>query len=135
VTASTWATVYHDLIVSLATRYRLPAVYPNSAHVIGGGLISYGPSISGQYRQAAAYVARILKGDKPADLPVQAPTIYETWLNQGTANALGLVVPRIVNARVDHVIQSIESSDVAAAGGIATNRSGDGKTAQCNQRG
>jgi putative tryptophan/tyrosine transport system substrate-binding protein len=122
VTASIWATAYHDLIVKLAAQYRLPAVYPNRAHVIGGGLISYGPSISDQYRQAGGYVARILNGDKPADLPVQAPTIYETWLNLGTANALGLVVPKTVNARVDNVIN----------GSSAPNRSGGGKTAQCN---
>jgi putative tryptophan/tyrosine transport system substrate-binding protein len=104
VTASTWATAYHDLIVTLAAEHRLPAVYPNRAHVVGGGLISYGASVIDEYRRAAGYVARILKGDKPADLPVQGPTIYETALNLGTAKALDLVVPPIVNARADQVI-------------------------------
>jgi putative ABC transport system substrate-binding protein len=105
VTSSRWEIAYHDLIVNLAAQHRLPAVYPRRAHVDGGGLISYGASGIDEYRRAAGYVARILKGDKPADLPVQAPTIYETVLNLKTAKALGLVVPRVVNARADQVIE------------------------------
>jgi len=105
VTASTWATTNSDQIVTLAAEHRLPAVYPNRAHVVGRGLISYGASVIDEYRRAAGYVARILKGDKPADLPVQGPTIYETVLNLRTAKALGLVVPPIVNARADQVIE------------------------------
>jgi putative tryptophan/tyrosine transport system substrate-binding protein len=83
----------------------LPAVYPNSAHVARGGLISYGPSVINEYRRAAGYVDRILRGAKPADLPVQAPALFETVLNLKTAQALGLKGPRIVHARVDQVIE------------------------------
>jgi putative ABC transport system substrate-binding protein len=104
VTASTAATLQHGLIIGLAARYRLPAVYPNRFHVISGGLVSYGPIFLDQYRQAADYIDRILKGAKPADLPVQAPTRYEIVLNLGTAKALGLEVPTIVLARAEVVI-------------------------------
>ena len=86
---------HRDLIITLAARHRLPAVYPYRYFVAAGGLISYGPDLLDQYRRAAGYVDRILKGDKPADLPVQAPTKYETVINLKTAKALGLDVPAI----------------------------------------
>jgi putative tryptophan/tyrosine transport system substrate-binding protein len=105
VTASAAATLRRTLIISLAQRYRLPAIYPNRFHVISGGLISYGPIFLDQYRRAADYVDRILKGAKPADLPVQAPTKYEVVLNLKTAKELGLKVPRIVVARADEIIE------------------------------
>ena len=90
VTASALAIVHRDLIITLAARHRLPAVYPYRFFVTGGGLISYGPDPIDQYRRAAGYVDRILKGEKPADLPVQAPTKYELVINLKTAKALGL---------------------------------------------
>jgi putative ABC transport system substrate-binding protein len=105
VTGSTLTTLRRDLITTLAARYRLPAVYPNRLYVNAGGLISYGPFFVDQYKQAAEYVDRILKGANPGDLPVQAPTRYETVLNLKTAKALGLAVPRLVLARADEVIQ------------------------------
>ena len=89
-TASALASVHRDLIITLAARHRLPAVYPSAIFVTGGGLISYGPDSVDQYRRAAGYVDRILKGEKPADLPVQAPTKYELVINLKTAKALGL---------------------------------------------
>jgi putative ABC transport system substrate-binding protein len=104
VTASTATTLYRNLIIALAASHRLPAVYPNRFYVASGGLISYGPLFVDQYRQAADYVDRILKGANPADLPVQAPQRYETVINLKTAKALGLVVPRIVLARADELI-------------------------------
>jgi putative tryptophan/tyrosine transport system substrate-binding protein len=94
-----------DLIISLAARHRLPAAYPSSLFVPHGGLISYGPDISNQFRLAAGYVDRILKGAKPADLPVQAPTKYLLALNMKTANALGLDVPATVRVRADELIE------------------------------
>ena len=94
VTASAWATRHRDLIVTVAAQHRLPAVYFNRFFVAGGGLISYGADFIDQYRRAAGYVDRILKGEKPADLPVQAPTKYETVLNLKTAKALGLTYRR-----------------------------------------
>jgi putative ABC transport system substrate-binding protein len=79
--------------MALAARHKLPAVYPNPYYVVSGGLIAYGPNIVDQYRQAASYVDRILKGERPGDLPVQVPTRYETVINLKTAKALGLTVP------------------------------------------
>jgi len=94
-----------DLIVSLANKYRLPTVYPFKTFVTRGGLISYGPDLFDQHRHAAGYVDRILKGEKPADLPVQAPTKYELAINLKTAKALGLTVPPSLLARADEVIE------------------------------
>jgi len=94
-----------DLIVALAARHKLPAVYNARSFAAGGGLISYGPDEVDQYRRAAGYVDRILKGEKPADLPVQAPTKYQIVLNLKTAKALGLDVPPTVLARADEVIE------------------------------
>jgi len=96
---------HSNLIVTLAARHRLPTVYPFRFFVTGGGLISYGPDTIDPYRHAAGYVDRILKGDKPADLPVQAPTRYELVLNLKTAKALGLDVPATVLTRADEVIE------------------------------
>jgi putative tryptophan/tyrosine transport system substrate-binding protein len=105
VTASSQATVHSSLIVALAARYKLPAVYPNRLHVAAGGLISYGPVFLDQYRRAADYVDRILKGAKPADLPVQAPVKYEMAVNLKTARDLGLAVPRIVLVRANEIME------------------------------
>jgi putative tryptophan/tyrosine transport system substrate-binding protein len=96
---------HRALIVTLAARHRLPAVYFNRSFVAGGGLISYGANMIGQYRQAAGYVDRILKGTKPADLPVQNPTRYEMAINLKTAKALGIAVPPMVLVRADEVIE------------------------------
>jgi len=104
VTGSTLAGVHRDLIVTLAARHKLPAVYFARYFVVGGGLMSYGPGVVDQYRQAAGYVDRILKGEKPADLPVQAPTKYELVINQKTTKALGITVPQSVLARADELI-------------------------------
>jgi putative ABC transport system substrate-binding protein len=104
VTSSPSAARHRDLIIKLAARHRLPAVYSFRYYVTGGGLISYGPDPIDPFRRAAAYVDRILKGEKPADLPVQAPTKYELVINLKTAKALGLEVPATVLARADEVI-------------------------------
>jgi putative ABC transport system substrate-binding protein len=103
--ASGLADRYRDLIVNVAARHKLPAVYFERHFVSAGGLISYGPDFIDQYRRAASYVDRILRGEKPADLPVQAPTRYETVLNLKTAKALGLDVPATILARADEVIE------------------------------
>ena len=105
VTATPAAQLHHELIFSLAARHKLPAVYPFRYFAVDGGLMSYGPDQIDQYRQAASYVDRILKGEKPADLPVQAPTRYELVINLKTAKALGITVPPSVLARADEVIE------------------------------
>jgi putative ABC transport system substrate-binding protein len=105
VTPSGPAVTHRDLIITLAARHNLPAVYFERSFVAAGGLISYGTDYIDQYRKAAGYVDRILKGEKPADLPVQAPTKLETVLNLKTSKALGLEVPPMVLARVDEVIE------------------------------
>jgi len=104
-TASAGAARRRDVFITLAARHKLPAVYPNPYYVAGGGLVAYGQNVIEQYRQAASYVDRILKGEKPADLPVQAPTKYELVINLKTAKALGLTVPDSLLARADEVIE------------------------------
>jgi putative tryptophan/tyrosine transport system substrate-binding protein len=99
------ATAHRDLIFKLAVRHRLPAVYPYPYYVEGGGLIGYGPDLPSLFRQAAGYVDRILKGEKPSDLPVQAPTKYELAINLKAAKAIGLNVPPAVLVRADKVIE------------------------------
>jgi ABC-type uncharacterized transport system substrate-binding protein len=105
VTATASAGVNRDLIITLAARHKLPAVYSNRFEVTGGGLLSYGPDRADQYRHAANYIDRILKGEKPTNLPVQAPTKYELVINLKTAKALGITVPPSLLARVDEVIE------------------------------
>ena len=104
-TSSAFAAVHRDLIITLAAQHKLPAVYIARLYVASGGLISYGPNFVDQHRQATSYVDRILRGERPADLPVQAPTKYELAVNLKTAKALGISVPQTILARADEVIE------------------------------
>src|SRR5262249_49914158 len=110
VTASPGAALHRDLIISLAARHRLPAVYFARYNLVSGGLLSYGPNFPDQFRRAASYIDRILKGEKPADLPVQAPTKYELVINLKTAKALGLEMPTTVLARADDGLREMSNS-------------------------
>jgi putative tryptophan/tyrosine transport system substrate-binding protein len=105
VTGSALGIVHRELITTVAARHKLPAVFPGRFYVTGGGLISYGPDLVDQFRRAAGYVDRILRGEKPANLPVQAPTKYELVINLKTAKALGRTVPDTLLARADEVIE------------------------------
>jgi len=105
VPASPAALINRDVIIALAAEHKLPAVYFQSEFVRGGGLVSYGPDTVAEYGQAASYIDRVLKGEKPADLPVQAPTKYETAINLKTAKDLGLTLPPALLARADRVIE------------------------------
>jgi putative ABC transport system substrate-binding protein len=105
VTGSALATTHRDLIVGLAAQYKLPSVYYERLFVTGGGLISYGPDLADQYRRAAGYVGRILRGEKAADLPVQAPVKFELALNLKTAKTLGLEVPQALLSTAEEVIE------------------------------
>ena len=105
VTASALAIIHRELIARLAAQYRLPTVYFQKLFVTGNGLVSYGADFADQYRRAAGYVDRILKGEKTADLPVQAPTKYELAINLRTAKAMDLTVPPSLLARADEVIE------------------------------
>ena len=99
------AAVHRELIITLAARHKLPAIYSSRFFAADSGLVYYGPDLTDQYRRAASYVDRILKGEKPAELPVQAPTKYQIAINFKTAKALGLTVPASLLARADEVIE------------------------------
>jgi putative ABC transport system substrate-binding protein len=105
VTSSSLALHHRELVIALAARHKLPAVYYRRYFITSGGLVSYGPDLADQYRRAAGYVDRILKGAKPGDLPVQAPVKYELVINLKAAKAIGLNVPPVVLARADEVIE------------------------------
>jgi putative ABC transport system substrate-binding protein len=105
VTGSALAASHRDLLVTLAAKQKLPTVYYERLFVTAGGLVSYGPDVVDQYRRAADYVDRILKGEKPSELPVQVPTKYETVVNLKTARSLGMKVPQSLIARADEVIE------------------------------
>jgi putative ABC transport system substrate-binding protein len=105
VTGGPWSVIHREALVEIAARYKLPAVYFLRSFITAGGLIGYGPDLIDQYRRAAGYAARILKGEKAADLPVQAPTKYELVINLKTAKALGLEIPPTLLARADEVIE------------------------------
>ena len=105
ITAGVAQAFYRKLIITLAARHRLPTVYAFRGSVADGGLISYGPDLEVQYRAGAVYVDRILKGEKPADMPVQAPTKYELVINLKTAKALGIDIPTTLLATADEVIE------------------------------
>jgi len=105
VTGSIGAAAHRELIIALAARHRLPAIYNGRFWPAAGGLMSYGPDFLDQFRRAAGYVDRILKGEKPGELPVQAPTKYELIINLRTAKALGLTVPNTLLATADEVIE------------------------------
>jgi putative ABC transport system substrate-binding protein len=105
VTGSTWAAVHRNLIIALPAKHRLPAIYPYPYFPAGGGLASYGPDTLDQYRRAAGYIDRILKGEKPADLPVQSSTKFQLVINLKTAKALGITAPPTLLARADEVIE------------------------------
>ena len=104
-TAGVLSATHRDLIVTLAAKHKLPAVYQDRNYVTAGGLISYGPNFLDQFGRAAGYVDRVLKGEKPADLPIQTPTKYELVINLKTAKALGLDVPHSLLARADEIIE------------------------------
>jgi putative ABC transport system substrate-binding protein len=104
-TASTLSVGYSDLVIALAARYKLPAVYSGREYVVRGGLMAYGPVLNDQARRAAGYIDRVLKGEKPADLPVQAPTKYELVINLKTAKALGIDIPVALSGRADELIE------------------------------
>src|SRR5262249_32491829 len=104
-TASAQSLIHRDLIIKLATQYKLPTVYQERSYVAAGGLTSYGANFLDQFRRAAGYVDRILKGEKPGDLPVQGPTKYELVINLNTAKVLGLEIPSSVLARADEIIE------------------------------
>ena len=131
VTASPLAQRHRDLIIALAARHKLPAVYFERYFVAAGGLISYGADQTDQYRRAAGYVDRILKGEKPADLPVQAPTKYELVINLKTAKGLGIDIPQSLLARADEVIndagKAIDRSGTCRSRPIALSRALDKK--------
>jgi putative tryptophan/tyrosine transport system substrate-binding protein len=104
-TASAWSAVHRNLIVTVAAQHRLPTIYFRPVSIADGSLISYGPDLDDQLRRAAVYVDRILKGEKPADLPVQTPTNYRLVINLKTAKALGLDIPAMLLATADEVIE------------------------------